>query len=807
MKRMRCTMYAEATTVVACAHCQLEVPAGQIDSTLEQQFCCSACRAAFAIIHEHGLDRYYALPERRVGPAVSSGRSYDDFDHATFVTRYVRQMGDGRSRVELYLQGVHCASCVWLVERLPLVVLGVARAELNVRTARAVVEWDATQTSLSQIARALDALGYAPHPFRGADREALRRAEDRAMLVRIGVAGAIAINVMLAALALYAGGAKMETEWSRFFRWISLALVTPAMIWPARVFFSGAIAALRTRTLNMDVPIAIGLAAGFVRGAINTFTDSGPIYFDGLATLTFALLGGRYLQQRGQRAAHDATELLFSLTPSRARLVQADAGVMDVPSESLLPGMIVDVRSGDVFPADGEVVEGATRVDASLLTGESRPLIAAKGDRVFAGTTNVSSGVRVRVTETGESSRVARLMQQVSDGASHRAPVVETANRLAGIFVAAVLVLAVVTWAGWQFVDPSRAVDNAIALLVVTCPCALALSTPLAVSVAIGRAAANGILIKGGDTLERLATPAQLVLDKTGTVTAAKASVTRWNGGESVKPLVLALEAHSNHPIANAFRYSWSPVLACTATDVQYEPGGGIEGNVGGRHVLAGSRGFVRARIPGAPLPDPSFNTQIVVAVDGCVVGIAEIGDPVREDAAASIRALKTRGWRLSMLSGDEAAVVTAVGESVGLDRNVCIGSMSPEDKRASVNAMNAHGSVVMVGDGVNDAAAMATAAVGIGVHGGAEACLATADVYLATEGLAPLVRLSDGAQRTMRVIRRNIAFSLVYNAIGASLAIAGVLSPLVAAVLMPASSLTVVIASWRSETFARTNS
>lgn len=802
-------------TDVSCTHCGLPVPAGLVEPGTERQFCCGGCRAAWTIIHDGGLDQYYALPERRDAPVRDSGRSYDEFDHETFHRLYVRRTGAGLAQVDLYLEGVHCAACVWLVERVPLVVPGVVRAELNVRRALARVEWDPAATRLSTVARTLEALGYPPHPFRGVRADAVRRREERAMLVRIGIAGAVAGNVMLAAFALYSGWfGGMEREYERFFRWVSLVLTVPSVLGPGRLFFRGAWAAVRTRALNMDVPIAIGLAAGSAQGVVNTLRDAGPVYFDAVATLVFLLLAGRYLQQRGQRVAADAAELLYALAPSTARLVAegedgaATGEVRDVPSEALLPGMLVEVRSGDSFPADGVVETGRSTVDASLLTGESRPAGVGPGSEVFAGTVNLAAPVRVRVREAGETSRVARILQQVEESATRRAPVVRTADRLAARFVAGVLALAVVTLLVWLRLEPARAVDNAIALLVVTCPCALALATPLAVTVAVGRAARAGIFIKGGDVVEQLARPGRLFLDKTGTITEARTALAEWRGPDWVRPLVLALEEGSTHPIAAGFRRAWPDLTAPTPESVAHVLGGGIEGTVGGRRVVAGSPRFVAERVAsGTPLAaglgalEPSL-TPVHVAVDGAFVALAGFGDPVRPDAAAAVARLGARGWRVGILSGDHPEVVDAVGEALGIAPPDRLGAASPERKLAMVRQAAREGPVVMVGDGVNDAAAIAAASVGIGVHGGAEACLATADVYIMRPGLTSLVSLAEGAERTMAIIRRNIIFALVYNTVGVTLAVSGLLDPLVAAILMPASSLTVVLHSWRSSSF-----
>lgn len=820
---------------VACAHCGLPVPEGFVEPHATEQFCCAGCRTAYGILHEHGLDQYYGFTDRRTSPVRSSGRTYEEFDHEAFHALYVTATHEGLSRVELFLEGVHCASCVWLVERIPLLIPGVARAELNIGRSLAALEWDRSSIPLSQVARTLESLGYAPHPYLGVKRDEVRRREDRAALIRIGVAGAIAINVMLAAIAMYSGWLAdgLEAPYERFFRWVSLVLTIPAIIGPGRVFFTGAWAALRTRALHLDLPIAIALGAGFVRGARNTLTDTGPIYFDGVTVLVFLLLVGRYLQQRGQRAATDASELLYSLTPRGARVLESDGTVRELPAAALLPGMRLAVRAGETIAADGVVTEGRSAIDLSLLTGESRPVTVEAGASVYAGTLNVSSSLLVRIERAGEESRVARLLRQVEESARRRAPVVILANRLAGWFVGVILLLAVVTYLIGARSDPSAALDNAIALLVVTCPCALAMATPLAVTVATGRAARRGIFIKGGDAIEALSHPGTLILDKTGTVTEARVSLVRWDGPAWVAPLVLALEQESTHPIADGFRRAFAPNGPAADVSGPDSPlveesthiaGGGIMGRVAGRHVVIGSPAFVgrhadvaadstdAVRESATGIDEDALThtidrtlTPVWIAVDGRLVARAGMGDPIRADAAASIRALREAGWMVRLLSGDAESVVRAVGEALGVAAADCRGGATPEEKLQVVEALvAARQRVVMVGDGVNDAAAIAAASVGIGVHGGAEASLATADVFLTTPGLAPLVELVHGASHTMRVIRRNIAFSLAYNVVGASLAITGTINPLVAAVMMPLSSLTVVLGSWYGRTFER---
>ncbi|MEZ4585933.1 MAG: heavy metal translocating P-type ATPase metal-binding domain-containing protein [Gemmatimonadales bacterium] len=792
-------------TGVHCAHCTLPVPAGLLEPEAEAQFCCAGCRTAWHLVREAGLDAYYEFDERRLEAVASSGRSFEEFDHQSFHDLHVRAVRGRILETELYLEGVHCASCVWLVERVPLAVPGALSAELDVGRARARIQWDPSVTPLSAIARFVDRLGYRPHPFRGARRDEIRRRETREMLIRIGVAGALAGNVMMLAAALYAGWfGTMAPEQVQYFRWASLALTTPALLWPGRVFFQGALGALRAKSFHMDLPVAIALATGFGRGAVNTITGSGPIYFDGVATLIFFLLVGRYLQQRAQRAATDSAELLYGLAPSNARLIDGDE-TRTVPSEALLPGCSVLVQAGETIPADGAVALGRSTVDLSLLTGESLPVEVEPGVEVFAGTVNLSGTLTVQVTHAGMATRLGRVLRDVEAGAARRAPIVRLADRLAGGFVAVVLALAAITWLLWRAADPHAAVDHAIALLIITCPCALALATPLAMTVSIGRAAKRGILIRGGDALEALARPGRLMLDKTGTVTEGRLALEHFEGAPATRAWLLGLEREASHPLAAAIRSAWPDLVAAEVDDVRHTVGGGLTGRLGVDRLVVGSPGFV---LPNATDPEgmarriPSGLTPVLLARGARVVAAMGFGDPIRPGAAHAIRILRRRGWSVGLLSGDASATVAFVGRQLGLEREAIQGGATPEAKLAAIAELSREAPVVMVGDGVNDAAAIARATVGIGVHGGAEASLAAADVYLARPGLEPLVELIDGAGSTRTVIRAAIGFSLAYNLVGAALAMAGMVTPLLAAVLMPASSLTVLGLALRGRPF-----
>jgi Cu2+-exporting ATPase len=796
-----------------CDHCGLPVPTGLVEEGAGHQFCCSGCRVAYEVIHGAGLEDYYALKRRIDAPeqaARSSGRGYAEFDDPAFAELYCRPRNDGLTTVELYLEGVHCAACVWLVEKVPIVIPGVAECRLDVGRSLATVSWNPDHTSLSSIARFLDSIGYPPHPFHGVAARDMERREDRALLIRIAVAGAIAGNVMLLAFALYGGYFHgISAEYRNLFRWVSLALTLPAVVWCAQLFYRGAWGALKTRTLHMDVPIAIGILVAFGWGAANTIRDHGEVYYDSVTVLIFFLLVGRWLQRRQQRRAARATELLFSLAPSTARVVE-DGALREVPAGALQPGMVVELRAGDTAPADGVIVSGSSTMDLSLLTGESRPVAVAAGDPVHAGTTSLSGRLSIEVRTAGADTRLGRLLRLVEEGAQRRAPVVLLADRISGWFVLVVLTLAAITVALWLRIDPEQAVENAVALLIVSCPCALGLATPLAVSAAVGRAARTGILIKGGDALEVLARPARMILDKTGTLTEGRLAVVRWVGDRRVRAALAAVETRSTHPVAVALSLGTEPSGTTEPTEMVQHPGRGVTARVDGHTLIAGSPDFVATSLGEIPttIQDEIGTavadglTPIVVGLDGEVVAMASLGDPVRADTSGAIREILDRGWQIEVLSGDHPGTVRSLLSRLGFERLEGTGGAPPEDKVDRVRQAAERGSVVMVGDGVNDAAALAAATVGVGVHGGAEAALAAADVYLGEPGLEPLVRLLDGSRRTLGVIRRNLVFSLAYNTVAVSLAMMGLMHPLVAAILMPLSSITVVVSSYRAKTF-----
>lgn len=805
-----------AASGCACTHCGLPVPLGLIEAGRDEQFCCAGCASVYEVIHGCGLDAYYRLRDQADAPRQPANTSFADrlsvFDSEKFAELYVTTRDDGLCAVDLMLENVHCAACVWLIEKLPRVVGGVVDARLSLRESTVRVVWDPQTTELSSVARALGTLGYPPHPARSGT-QSVQLNEQRTMLIRLGIAGALAGNTMLLAFALYAGlFGGMERQFSELFRWASAVLGVLSLTWPGRVFFQGAWAALRTRTPHLDVPIALALGVGGLAGVVNVVLGRGEIYFDSLTVLVFLLLVGRFIQYRQQRRADASVGLLFSLTPSNCRRVMpvregaaAAETIEQVPIEAAEVGDVLEVRAGELIPADGVVTSGRAMVAASLLTGESQPVAVQAGDRVCAGSQVSSSTLRLRVSAVGEETRVGRLMELVQQGVADKPTIVALTDRIAGWFVVVVSSLALMVFAGWSVFDLGAAVDHTVALLIIACPCALGLATPLTLAVAIGRAARRDILIKSGAVLDRLAKPGRLLIDKTGTMTRGAMRVESWFGDPAMRSWVVAAESEATHPIARAIA-SWgesegiSPASRSQLGEVVTHASG-VEATTPAGLMRIGSKPFI---LSSGCVIEQRFSQQaeqwaeracttVYVAFDDRVVASLAVGDALHPETRASLERLSSWGWEVTMLTGDEPTVAHRVAEAVGLDRSAVRAGVTPEQKLAAASDRYDQRAIVMVGDGVNDAAALASADVGVSVSGGAEASMAAADVYLARPGLSGLVELIGDARRSRGVIYQNLGVSLSYNAVAIGLAAAGLVTPLVAAILMPLSSAAVL--------------
>ncbi|QDU76798.1 putative copper-importing P-type ATPase A [Bremerella volcania] len=807
-----------------CTHCGQPVPSQLAHEDSEEQFCCHGCEAAFRILQEFdGLDPEFLEQARIAAKRQTAAQSYEHLDHPAYMEKYVHETASGISRTKLLLGGVHCASCLFVIEKLPEFLPGVLTTRMNLTAMTVTVEWITASTRLSKIAETLDRLGYPPFPPLAEEREKLEQVESHRQLIRLAIAGACAGNTMLVAIALYFGWfTGMSDEFLHLFRWTIAGLAAVSLAWPGSVFFRGAWQAIRTRTSHMDLPVALGLSAGAGMGLANTILQRGEIYFDSLTVLVFLLLVGRHIQYGQQRRAIRQVSLLHAMLPRAVtRLVHPDpdAGLESVPIEAIRPGDWIHVRAGDVIPVDGKLVCGSTLIDLSILTGESCGVEARQGDRVYSGSTNISSSIVIETTLVGTDTRIGKICELVEEEIRTRTPIVQLANRIGNYFVAIVLVLAAITVAIWMSSGMEIAINHAMALLIVACPCALGLATPFSVAFAQGRAAARGILVKSGEVFESLARPGRIWLDKTGTLTEGRMRLIDFVGDRDVQPAVDLLERQTVHPIAAALianmKVAEQDRLPQSAlSNFLVIPGIGIQALVNGQLIQIGSEKLLEDKSTRITVDlhtvIQDFNhrglTTVLVVRNGEVIAVAALGDQIRADAKATIAELTRLGWDVGILSGDHQDVASHVGQEIGIEQKNVQGNLTPEEKLEVVQNSATSQTVVMVGDGVNDSAALAAASVGVAVQGGAEASLKAANVYLTRDGVQPILDAIRGSQQTLRTIHTTFAISLCYNAFAVVLAMSGMINPIVAAILMPISSLSVLAVAASNTAFRNTS-
>lgn len=803
-----------------CYHCGLPVPADvhlavTVDG-VDRQLCCNGCQAVAEAIVANGLEDYYrhrdALPEspREALPAIVGELKL--YDHADFQKSFVRALGDNEREASLILEGITCAACVWLNEQHVARLPGVVAIDINYATRRARVRWDESRIQLSGILAAIRAIGYRAHPYDAARHEEIARRERRDMLWRLWVAGFGMMQVMMYAIPVYmAGDGEMTQDIEGLMRWASLLLTLPVVIYSSAPFFRNAWRDFRFRRVGMDVPVALGIGSAFAASVWATLVGTGEVYFDSVSMFVFFLLGGRFLEMVARQKAVSVTEALAKLMPAFAlRLLPDGAGATEqVLVSDLHPGDRVLVKPGETVPADGTVVEGVSAADEALLSGESRPVAKRPGDVVTGGAQNVESPLVVEVSAVGEGTRLSAIVRLMERAASEKPQLVEIANRAAGRFIAAILPIAAATAVGWAWFDPSQALWITVSVLVVTCPCALSLATPIALTVASGALARDGVLVTRGHAIETLARATCFVFDKTGTLTMGQMRVERIHpvsgcAADDALQLAASLEQASAHPIARALvgtvEQRGRPLLSITtATAVA---GQGVSGWVDGRELRCGRPEYV-ADLHGQPLPQELLNvaeasaTRIALGDARGWLAFFDLDDDIRPHADRLIARLRREGRRVVLLSGDAPAAVARVAAQLGID-DVRAG-VSPQGKHDAVAALQAQGEVVaMVGDGVNDAPVLAQAQVSIAMGGGAPLARTQADLVLLSDNLSHLTGAIVLVRKALRIIRENLWWSVSYNVVAIPMAIAGYVTPWLAAIVMSGSSLLVVLNSLR---------
>ncbi len=804
-----------------CFHCGEPIPPGtQIFARLKQRraaMCCEGCRAVAELIAGVGLEDYYRYRCEPGSKPLAQPDVWQAYAQPEVAAQFVRDEANAQRSVSLLIDGVRCAACAWLIDRMLRRVPGIVDVSVNTATTRARVVWQDGQCDLPAVLRALSELGYRPHPVNGENLQQQAQEERRSALKRLGVAGLGMMQVMMYVLPLYVREqTHMDAEVVSFMQIVSLLLTTPVLFYAGWPFLINAMRSLRHRAISMDVPVALALLLAYGASVYNTLRHQGETYFDSVTMFIFFLALGRYVEMMVRHRTGSVTDALARLQPRIAHRVRDservdadDNGVVeaieDIPLTALRVGDAVWVRVGEAIPADGCVTAGCSSVDESMLSGESLPVPRQVGDAVLAGTINVEAGLQVRVTAVGSATTLAGVLALLERAQADKPRQALMADRIARRFLNSLLIFAALVGLTWYFVDPSRAFDAVLAVLVVTCPCALSLATPAVIAAATTALARHGLLVTRADAIEQLAQVQHMVFDKTGTLTDGKLSLIEQplmtshqtiNEREHYHAIAAALEHAADHPIAQAFRTAAAQLPSLQASDVQVVPGAGVAGTVRGVAYRLGSPAFV-AQLRGVALERSDDAAVIVLGDAHDELARYAVHDSLRSEAAEGIAQLAALGIRSSILSGDAAAAVQRVAGECGIAEYQA--RQSPADKLQVLRQLCATQRIVaMVGDGINDAPVLSAANVSIAMGGGTALAQASADVVLLHNRLSALPVAVQLARHAQRIMRQNLIWAAVYNLAAVPLAAAGMIPAWLAAVGMSLSSVLVVLNATR---------
>ncbi|WP_439682840.1 Heavy metal translocating P-type ATPase [Cupriavidus oxalaticus] len=814
---------ATAAAQLACFHCGLPVTqaeplAAELDGA-RRVFCCGGCQALAQTLHAAGFAHLYGDEARFARPIDDAARRdaepiWAAYDTPELRTQFVRPLDNGRVEITLAPENIRCAACAWLIEQHLTRQPGVESAVANVATRRVVVRWREGTQSVAGLLAALAGIGYMAWPFEVSRSDQQDRRARRGLLMRMAVAMLGMMQVMMYAWPIYTHEATIDPGQLQLMRWASFALTLPVVLYSASPIFAGAWRSLRQRHMGMDVPVAIGVGAGFIASALATVRGIGEVYFDSVTMFVAFLLLARYLELRVRQASRSGAEMLARQLPATCeRLAGVGATGERIPVARLRQHDLIRVKAGEIVPADGTIVAGVSELDESMLTGESRPVRRSAGETVLAGCFNTASPLELRVSRVGAGTRLAEIVAVLDRALAEKPRLATLADRVAGWFVATLLVLAALTGLVWGlWIDPSRALLVTIAVLVVSCPCALSLATPAALAAAGAALSRRGVLLTRGHALETLARVTDVVLDKTGTLTEGRFAVAAVNpladlGAAQCLALAAAMERGGEHPIARALLAAAPDGggHASTVTGIRNVPGQGLEATVDGRRLRLGRLDFARGLVAGGtPLPEPAVADPIhpgatvvwLAAQDGVQASFV-LADVERAQTSALLARLGELGVSCHLVSGDNAAAVDWWAKRFGVGH--VAGEVTPEGKRDYVARLQQGGAVVLaVGDGINDAPVLAQAQVSIAIGSGAPLAQAGADAVLTHGGIDEIATALAVSRKARRVVRQNLGWSFFYNVVAIPLAATGLVTAWMAGIGMSLSSLLVVANAWR---------
>lgn len=765
-------------------------------------FCCKGCQGIYHLLKDEGLESFYdRLGDEKLAPPTQQFEDSGNFDSHAFYSRYVTQNDEGFCEVSLIIEGIHCSACVWLNEKALHKMEGVADAHINYTNNKARIVWDDDTVKLSKIIDTIRAIGYDAFPYDPQIQEAKAEAERKDYYLRMAVAIFSMMNIMTIAVAQYAGFfTGMSQGIKNILNTAEWILSTPVLFYSGWVFFRGAYYGLRTKSVNMDILVATGATLTYLYSIYITLFEKGEAYFDSVTMIITFVLVGKFLEVLSKKSAADTLDVLSRHVPGEVTLLQ-EGEQKTVSVNDVKAGDVVLLKAGEKAAVDGIVIDGEGSFDESSLTGESEPIFKRADDHVISGTTSIDAVVRYRATRDFEHSTLSNILTMLERSMAKKPHIEQVANRLSEYFSTVILLLALGTFLAWYFWPNSfeTAFMVGISVIIIACPCALALATPVATLVGLGQGAKRGILFKQAAHLETMAKVDTLVLDKTGTITEGRPQVVRaeWFDAEADRKqhtrMLRALLNTTKHPVAMgvaAYLNDDETLSLPILDEVQQIAARGMVARCDRQMISGGSRALMQEQ--GIAVENEGRHTLFHFAVAGKMVARFELSDLPRPDAPEVIRALKHAGIDVVMLTGDHVEAAKHVAEAVGIEHYHA--QLAPEQKAALIAQMQSEGHrVVMAGDGVNDILALAQSEIGIAMGNGSDIAIDVSDVVLMNDSLTSLEESFRIGRATYRLVRQNLALSLVYNAVTIPLAMAGYIIPLIAAISMSLSSLLVV--------------
>ena len=792
-------------TYPSCFHCQEPVLTGQQFVTRinerDELMCCPGCQAVSQAIVDAGLLSYYKFrtePGSKQNALVPETLTqFSAYDLPEVQQDFVHSV-DNIESVSLSIDGITCAACAWLIEHKVKQLNGIVQVLVNSTTQRAMISWDKRTLKLSDILGQISRIGYQAAPYQVDEQEINNKLNSRKFLLRLGLAGFATMQVMMFALALYTGYfTDLDVQYRDYFRWVSMIFATPVVLYSAQPFYFSAIRTLLSGKLNMDVSVSIAIGGAYIASCFATINGTGEVYFESVSMFTFFLLLGRYFEQKARQKASVSSSNLHKLVPLTAHLV-SENGQEEIPAKKLRLNDVILVKPGEIVAADGVVIEGHTSINEAMLTGEQMPIEKTVASQVYAGTINVDQPIKVSVTALGQDQLVAEIIRLQELASNTKPAIALLADKLSRYFSGTILTIAAITYLVWHQISPEDAFWVTLSVLVATCPCALALATPTAVTCATAIFTRLGIITRKAGVFEKLPLIKHVVFDKTGTLTCGTLSIGQTQCITDITQtqalaITAALEAGSRHPIAAAFAEFADNALV--AEHVHHEVGFGVRGSIDGTEYLIGNALFTGASV------DPLDPTQKIWLARLCneqleVLASFDIKDNIRQDSKATVEMLKQQGCSISIASGDNSGHVHKLAKELGIE-DVHSG-LTPAGKLALVTQLQKHTRVAMFGDGINDAPVLAGADLSVAMGSGSAIAKNSADLILLGDHLSRFTQAVAIAKLTTQIIKQNLAWALGYNALILPLAVTGHVVPYIAAIGMSASSLIVVANSLR---------